>query len=119
MHKVALFNGEFVDADQANIDALSAAALYGRGVFTTIAIYGGEPFLLDKHVKRLGSNSDKIGLKYHDDEFECLDKQLSDLITKNLVSDGRARLTLFDGSASELWTNKNNDGVDTIIVTAE
>ena len=119
MHKVALFNGEFVDADQANIDARSAAALYGRGVFTTIAIYDGEPFLLDKHVKRLRSNSNKIGLKYHDDEFERLDKQLSELITKNSVSDGRARLTLFDSSASELWTNKNNDRVDTLIVTAE
>ena len=119
MHKVALFNGEFVDADDANIDALSAAALYGRGVFTTIAIYDGEPFLLDKHLKRLRSNSDKIGLKYHNDEFERLEKQLNDLIARNSVSDGRARLTLFDSSASELWTNKNNDRVDTLIVTAE
>jgi len=119
MHKVALFNGEFVDADQANIDARLAAALYGRGVFTTIAIYDGEPFLLDKHLKRLRSNSDKIGLKYHNDEFERLEKQLNDLIARNSVSDGRARLTLLDSSASELWTNKNNDRVDTLIVTAE
>ena len=119
MHKVALFNGEFIDAADANIDALSAAALYGRGVFTTIAIYDGEPFLLDRHLNRLRSNSVTVGLKYHDEEFECLEKQLNELITRNSVSDCRARVTLFDGSASELWTNKREDRIHSLIVTGE
>jgi len=118
MHKVALFNGKFVSLGDAKIDALSAAALYGRGVFTTIAIYDGEPFILDKHITRLTSNAGAIGLALSETHFEHLEKQILQLIEKNSVVDGRARITLFDGSGSSVWSNNSDGCADTLIITA-
>jgi branched-subunit amino acid aminotransferase/4-amino-4-deoxychorismate lyase len=119
MHKVALFNGKFVIPDDAKIDALSSAALYGRGVFTTIAIYDGEPFLLDKHSKRLTTNADAIGLNLSETHFEHLEQHLRELIEKNSVVDGRARITLFDGSASGIWSNNPDGDIETLIITSD
>jgi branched-subunit amino acid aminotransferase/4-amino-4-deoxychorismate lyase len=118
MHKVALFNGKFVSPDDANVKALSAAALYGRGVFTTVAIFDGEPFLFDKHLKRLTSNADVIGLALSENQFEHLEQQLRELIEKNSVANGRARITLFDGSGSSVWSNNSDGCADTLIITA-
>jgi len=119
MHKVALFNGKIVDVDEANLSALSSAALYGRGVFTTIAIYEGKPFLFDKHLRRLRANADAIGLTGADDEIDKLEGRINRLIDQNSISDGRARITLFDGSASQIWSDKTGDKVETLIITAD
>jgi len=119
MHKVALLNGNFIDADNARIGGLSSAALYGRGVFTTIAIYDGKPFLFDKHLRRLGSNADVIGLTNVDDEIDKLEQQLNELINENSISNGRARITLFDASVSQIWTDSNKDKIDTLVITAD
>lgn len=119
MHKVALFNGKFVSLGDAKIDALSAAALYGRGVFTTIAVFDGEPFLLDKHLKRLTTNADAIGLALSENQFEHLEQQLGELIEKNSVFDGRARITLFDGSGSGIWSYNADGRLETLVITAD
>jgi branched-subunit amino acid aminotransferase/4-amino-4-deoxychorismate lyase len=36
-----------------NLTQNSNAFLYGKGVFTTVAIFGGKPFLWEKHWRRL------------------------------------------------------------------
>ena len=38
MHKACYFDGE-IRNPAVEIDAVSSAALYGKGIFTTIAIY--------------------------------------------------------------------------------
>jgi branched-chain amino acid aminotransferase len=119
MHKVALFNGKFVSCDDANVNALSAAALYGRGVFTTIAIFDGEPFLLDKHLKRLTINADAIGLTLSENQFEHLEQQFRELIEKNSVFNGRARITFFGGSGSGIWSDNTDQRLETLVITAD
>jgi branched-subunit amino acid aminotransferase/4-amino-4-deoxychorismate lyase len=119
MHKVALFNEKFVSRYDANINALSAAALYGRGVFTTIAVYDGEPFLWDKHLKRLTSNAREIGLISSENQFENLEQQLRELIDKNSANEGRARITVVDGSGSGIWADNPDGHLETLIITAD
>jgi branched-subunit amino acid aminotransferase/4-amino-4-deoxychorismate lyase len=80
MHKVASFNGKIIDPNDARIGALSTAALFGRGVFTTIAIYDGKPFIVDKHLRRLRNNSEVVGLRYSEKELNRLEEQLNELI---------------------------------------
>jgi branched-subunit amino acid aminotransferase/4-amino-4-deoxychorismate lyase len=119
MDKVALFNGEFIDSGDAKIGALSSAALFGRGIFTTVAIYHGRPFLFDKHVKRLRNNAAVTGLQITEGELDSLENQLTELIRQNSVTNGRARVTLFDSSASRMWSDVKGDKIESLVVTAD
>ena len=119
MHKVALFNGKTINVDEANLSALSSAALYGKGVFTTIAIYDGKPFLLDKHLRRLQSNSDAIGLIFPENSLGDVENQLDQLIEENSIVSGRARVAIFDASPSRMWSDDSSERVDTLIITAD
>jgi len=62
MHEFAVFDDRIEPVDSPAISAVSAAALYGRGVFTTITIAGGKPRLWDKHWRRLSENALKLGI---------------------------------------------------------
>src|SRR6185369_883252 len=119
MHKVASFNGELVSSDEATIGALSSTALYGSGLFTTVAIYAGRPFLLSKHWDRLQHDSVRLGLDISTLSFECIERRMTDLIAMNSVSDGRARVTIFDSSGSKIWSDAKRQGIDVLITTAE
>jgi len=119
MHKVASFNGELVPSDEPTISALSSTALYGSGVFTTIAVYAGRPFLLIKHWDRLHHDSERLGLDISTQSLESVERQITELIAANSLTDGRARVTIFDRSGSSLWTDIANKGIDVLITTAD
>ena len=117
MHKVASLNGEFVAAEEAKLDAVSSAAFYGRGIFTTVAVYDGEPFLWDKHLQRLERDADQIGLAAINlDNFE---NSLIDLLNRNEVENARARITIYDASSSGVWKIGPNDRPTILIVTGD
>jgi branched-chain amino acid aminotransferase len=117
--KAAFLDGECIDESSAMIGAMSNAALYGRGVFTTVRISGGEPFLLDKHVRRLRENAVAIGLDDSDDSFADLGSNIRELLDANKLIRGRARITLFDKTSSSLWTSSRDGGVSVLILTAD
>ena len=96
MHTSVLFNHQILPAEKTSISALSSAALYGRGVFTSLAIYNSKPFLWEKHWRRLRENSAKIGIDLRRFDEETVKTSLSRLILHNNLETGRARLTFFD-----------------------
>ncbi len=51
-----------VEATKARVAPVSSAMLYGRGVFTTVAIYGGEPFLWREHWRRLQDHAERLSV---------------------------------------------------------
>lgn len=81
----------------------SAAALYGKGVFTTAAIVDGEALLWEKHWKRLSSNAEIVGIDLSEYSDALLKAELDDAIEASGIANGRARVTLFDERQSELW----------------
>lgn len=117
MHERVYFNGSI--AAGARIAAISSAALYGRGVFSTIAIHDGEPFLLDKHVRRLIANSGSFGIELSTKHEEELRGGLYDLIAENHIVRGRARVTIFDESESEIWGKPDRVNISLLIMTAD
>jgi branched-subunit amino acid aminotransferase/4-amino-4-deoxychorismate lyase len=117
MHKFISFNQQIISANDAKISAISSASLYGKGVFTTIAIYGGKPFLWEKHWRRLYENSGKFGIKLIDEET-CKTEILR-LIEANKVINGRMRLTFFDESASKIWSFPTENKTSCLIITAD
>jgi branched-subunit amino acid aminotransferase/4-amino-4-deoxychorismate lyase len=119
MHDRVYFNGKFTSSAEPMIAALSAAALYGTGVFTTIAIYEGSPFLLEKHWRRLQKDGDKIGLDIDFISFVELESSLNELISANSVKNGRSRITIFDTSSTEIWKTDIKGSASVLITTGD
>lgn len=117
MHNFVSFNFEIVNFLEARIGALAAAALYGKGIFTTIAIYNGRPFLWEKHWRRLADNSEKLGLDISEISSESVQTSLQDLIEANMLDTGRARITLFDERSTDIWPSKTGRTTSILIST--
>ncbi|MEJ7700299.1 MAG: hypothetical protein WKF71_11730 [Pyrinomonadaceae bacterium] len=95
------------------LSAASSAALYGKGVFTTVAIYDSKPFLWEKHWRRLARNAEKIGVDLSAIfRSRRLKIRCSKSSRKNNLTNGRARITFFDETASRIWqTNRKTKRV--------
>lgn len=119
MHEYAFFNGQVLSVPSATIPAVSSAALYGKGIFTAIAIYDGEPFLWEKHWRRLTDNAAKIVIDLSEHSEETTRKALDELIEKNGVTNWRARITFFDESASSIWPFETKRKTSLLILTAD
>lgn len=99
------------------MQANSSSALYGRGVFTTLAIYNRKPFLLTEHLQRLKAHAAKINLDSCD--ISGVKESLFGLIAANKIESGRARVTLFDAGGSGLWNFSSGRKTSTLITTAD
>ena len=87
----------------------SRSILHGCGVFSTIRVMNGEPFLWEKHWRRLLNNAKTVGVnlaKFREDDIR---QQLKEVITTEGISDGRARITFTDNSSSELWPSGDEE----------
>lgn len=86
------------------------AELYDSGVFTTVAFEGGEPFLWEKHWRRLTENADAIGIDLTDHSGQSTRQALDALLSQAKFVDGRARITFFDERPSQIWPAENEPG---------
>lgn len=82
------------------------AAFYGKGIFSTIPIRGGEAFLWEKHWRRLTANAAKVGVDLVEHNERTTRESLDKAIATSGVREGRARITFFDDSPSEIWFDK-------------
>jgi branched-chain amino acid aminotransferase len=64
-------NGRISDGEHAAISVFDHGFLYGEGVYETIRTYNGEPFLFDRHMRRLRASAGMIRLDvpFADHEF--------------------------------------------------
>lgn len=62
MSRIASIDGVLHAPDEARVSVYDRGFLYGDSVFETIRTYGGEPFLLDEHLARLGRSAALIGI---------------------------------------------------------
>lgn len=112
------FNLQILPAEKVSISAISSAALYGKGIFTTLAIYNAKPFLWEKHWRRLKENSAKLNIDLNDFDEEAVKNALSQIILQNNLKTGRARLTFFDESANGIWSFESPNKTSFLITTA-
>lgn len=97
----------------------SNAWLYGKGIFTTIAIRDGEAFLWEKHWRRLIENAAKIGVDLTEHTERSTRDALDDAIATSAFTDGRARITFSDDSPSEIWQSDGEEKTTLSIIVAE
>ncbi|MBP7415071.1 MAG: aminotransferase class IV [Pyrinomonadaceae bacterium] len=97
----------------------TAAALYGKGIFTTIAIRGGQPFLWDKHWRRLGNDAKTVGIDISAYSEQDTLNHLATSIDNDAVVNGRARLTFLDESPSPIWPSDSPSKTTLHIMTGD
>jgi len=110
-------NSKVVNSAAASVKAVSSAALYGHGVFTTIAIQERKPFLWEKHWRRLSHYAKVLNIDLTALSEESVKNAFDQILEANSVGDGRARITFFDESPSAIWPSGSEARTSVLITT--
>ncbi|WP_199624085.1 aminotransferase class IV [Paenibacillus alkalitolerans] len=91
-------NGKIMNEEEAVIPVSDHGFLYGMGLFETFRTYGGEAFLLDRHLERLAEGCRALRIEYEPQEPE-IRNAVSKLLASGGLSDAYVRLTVSAGPA--------------------
>jgi len=82
-------NGRLLDTEHAVISVFDHGFLYGEGVYEVLRTYDGEPFLFDRHMRRLRASAGflRLSIPFGDDEFETRIRDT--MAAAGLGTDGR------------------------------
>jgi branched-subunit amino acid aminotransferase/4-amino-4-deoxychorismate lyase len=121
LHRVIYFNKSMLDAAKARIAPVSSAMLYGRGVFTTIAVHHSKPFLWSEHWDRLTHHAERLKISCDECSSDSVERALQKLIAVNQVTQGRARVILLARPSTHVWQAKppGPRKTDLLILTAD
>jgi branched-subunit amino acid aminotransferase/4-amino-4-deoxychorismate lyase len=121
MHARIIHNEHLLELSKARLPALTSTTLYGRGVFTTLAVHRGQPFLWPEHWARLVTHAQRCGVRLGHFDEETVRRVLVSLIAENEVEEGRARLTLLVRAVRGVWRDRGADGPETdlLIMTGD
>jgi branched-chain amino acid aminotransferase len=97
----AYVNGAFVPDRDAVVSVHDRGFRYGDGVFDTLRVYDGRPFLLDEHVGRLVASSKTLGIGGLPPE-NALSALIREVISRNGFSNALIRTTVSRG-VSDGW----------------
>ncbi|MBI9090992.1 MAG: aminotransferase class IV [Desulfobacterium sp.] len=96
-------DGEFVTAEESTITVNDMALLRGYGVFDFMRTYGGKPFFLDGHVKRLIRSATLIGMTTPWSEQEIVDITMETL-GRNNHEESNVRIVITGGVSPDSIT---------------
>lgn len=121
MHAHVIYNEQLLDAERVRLPAVTSASLYGRGVFTTLAVYQGRPFMWPEHCARLSAHAERAGVDRAELDEEKTGALLARLIEANKFERGRARVTLLGRAVRGQWKNRaaSERTSDMLIITGE
>ena len=108
MDKVFI-NGKILPREKAVLSPFDRGFSYGDGVFETIGVFSGVPFLLEKHLLRmyLGLTLLEIKIPYNREQFTkivlefLLENKVNDCVLKIIVSRGESERGLFPAKEFE------------------
>ena len=113
------FNLCLIPAAESLVLAVSSAALYGKGIFSTLAIHNSNAFIWEKHWRRLTANAMIAGIDISPFSEEAILKAIDEIAAKNNVTNGRARITFFDESSVGPWPFETGRKSSLLMTTAE
>jgi D-amino acid aminotransferase len=91
-------NGTIVDARRARVSALDRGLMHGDGVYDTWRTYGGTPFGIAQHLRRLARACRRLELP-PPGPVATWTARTRTLLRRNALADGAARLTITRGDA--------------------
>ena len=83
MNQIIYLNGQYINRDNAKISIMDRGFLFGDGVYELIPVYNSKPFLVNKHLKRLRSSLELVGMRKDFQDIENLEQIMFELISKN------------------------------------
>ncbi len=94
---VCYVNGQLLDSDQANISVFDHGFTVADGVFETLKFQSGQPFAVDRHIKRLRKSCDGLGIAFPDEG--TLRNAIDSVSQANgEIAQGRMRITVTSGN---------------------
>ena len=99
-------NGRLMRAGEATVSPLDRGLLYGDGIFETIRVYEGKPFMLDAHLKRMAHGCSVISLPTPD--VEEIKRWVMEALDANDLSDAYLRIVITRGPTGGVWHELEN-----------
>lgn len=112
---IAIINGIY--SDNAQVPVNDRGFTLGDGLFETIPLYGGKPFLLERHLSRLRGSMRIISLRIPFTDADIA-RAVTNLAGRGGISRGVARLTVTRGAGPRGYGITGCDS-PTWVVTAE
>lgn len=99
------FQGRIIPQQDAVVPISDRSVLYGDGLFESVRVYRGVPFLWARHLERFraGAGFLRIRLPFSDEE---LTRGVQDLLERNRAGDAMLRVTLSRGSGPRGYSPK-------------
>jgi aminodeoxychorismate lyase len=113
--KLAFINGRFIPEQEASVSVLDRGYLYGDGLFETLRVYGGRPFLWERHWRRMADGAEFLRMSLPCGEEALLGSALQ-LIARNEMPDSVLRIHLSRGIGPRGYSIQGTTGT-TLIMT--
>jgi branched-chain amino acid aminotransferase len=110
----AFANGVFVRDQDAVVSVHDRGFRYGDGVFDTIRVYRGRPFLIERHLARLIEGATAVGIAPLP-TASALASAIRDLIDRNEIAEALVRTTVTRG-VSTGWDSRHAGDPTVVIV---
>jgi len=111
-------NGNLYPSHREAVLPQNRGLLYGDGLFETIRVYRGKPFLLDLHLERMLQGAEILELNMRTEKKE-LEDAVMQVIKANNLTGGWLRITLTRGTGAKgLWPSNNPEMEATTMITA-
>lgn len=91
-------NGLITPANDAKVSVFDRGFTLGDGVFETIKVAQGEPWYLNRHLKRMEENAEALGISYPETVRDWTLALLANAVD-NGINDGALRITLTRGES--------------------
>ncbi|MGD9693067.1 MAG: aminotransferase class IV [Phycisphaerales bacterium] len=111
-------NGEFVEAERAEVSALDAGLQHGVGLFETMLGVGGKVFRLHKHLERLQVSARVLGLS-ESARINPLAEAVRRVVERAGLERARVRLTMTGGDLRMLGPAGSGATTPTVVITAQ
>ena len=86
----ASVNGDVTPAAEARVSVLDNGFTFGDAVYETLRTYGGRPFALDRHLRRLRRSAERVGIAIPQKDV-VLGAWLDALLSRAATTKGRGR----------------------------
>ncbi|PZD94892.1 4-amino-4-deoxychorismate lyase [Paenibacillus sambharensis] len=110
-----MYNGSVVDAHEAVISIYDHGFLYGMGLFETFRTYGGRPYLLDMHMKRLQNGCRALFIDCRL-TAETVREWIAELLQANELDDAYIRLTVTAGNGELGLPSADYDDPNVLVI---
>jgi branched-chain amino acid aminotransferase len=85
MGAYASINGRILPAEEARVSVFDNGFTFGDSVYETLRTYGGRPFALDRHLRRLRASAGRLGV-----DLRATDLDLAESLDDVLAASGNA-----------------------------